>query len=76
MDIIYSTQGLEKYSSRRIERGLHAATRKLHHKLQIVSRKIRLGVQKLKGMANKVLEKTKKVLQPETETMTNNFCPI
>ena len=34
-----------------------------------VSRKIRLGVRKLKSVANKVLEKAKKVLQPETETM-------
>jgi RNA-directed DNA polymerase len=41
-----------------------------------VSRKIRLGVRKLRGVANKVLEKTKKVLQTKTETMINNCCPI
>ena len=40
------------------------------------SRKIRLGVRKLKSVANKILEKTKKVLQPETKTITNNCCPI
>jgi RNA-directed DNA polymerase len=40
------------------------------------SRKIRPGIRKLKGVANKVLEKTKKVLQPETKTITNNCCPI
>jgi len=41
-----------------------------------VSRKIRLSVRKLKGVANKILEKTEKVLQPEIETMTDNCCPI
>ncbi len=41
-----------------------------------VLRKIRLGVKKLKDVTNKVLEKTNKILQPETETMTNNCCPI
>jgi RNA-directed DNA polymerase len=41
-----------------------------------VLRKIRLGVKKLKDMTNEVLEKTKKMLQPETETMTSNCCPI
>jgi RNA-directed DNA polymerase len=41
-----------------------------------VLRKIRLGVKKLKDVTNKVLEKTKKILQPETETMTMSCCPI
>jgi RNA-directed DNA polymerase len=41
-----------------------------------VLRKIRLGVKKLKDVTNKVLEKTKKILQPETETMTMSCRPI
>jgi RNA-directed DNA polymerase len=41
-----------------------------------VLRKIRLGVKKLEDVTNKVLEKTKKILQPETETMTMSCCPI
>jgi RNA-directed DNA polymerase len=41
-----------------------------------VLRKIRLRVMKLKDVTNKVLEKTKKILQPETETMTMSCCPI
>jgi RNA-directed DNA polymerase len=41
-----------------------------------ILRKVKLGVKKLTGMANKVWDKTKKVWQPETETMTSNCCPI
>jgi len=41
-----------------------------------ILRKIKLGVNKLKGVANKGLEKANKVLQLENETMTNNCCPI
>jgi RNA-directed DNA polymerase len=41
-----------------------------------ILRKIKLGVDKLKGVVNEVLDKTKKVLPPETKTMTNNCCPI
>jgi hypothetical protein len=41
-----------------------------------ILRKIKLGVKKLKGLGNKLLEKTNKVLQPEIETITNNCCPI
>ncbi len=41
-----------------------------------ISRKIKLGVKKLTGTANRVWDKVKKVWQPVTETMTNNCCPI
>jgi len=41
-----------------------------------ILRKIKLGVNKLKGVVNEVLDKAKKVLPPETKTMTNNCCPI
>ncbi len=41
-----------------------------------ILRKIKLGVKKLTGMANRVWDKAKKGWQPETETMKNNCCPI
>ncbi|TAN42336.1 MAG: group II intron reverse transcriptase/maturase [Candidatus Methanoperedens sp.] len=41
-----------------------------------ILRKIKLGVKKLKGTANRVWNKVKKVWQPENETMINNCCPI
>lgn len=41
-----------------------------------VSRKIKLGIKILTGMVNKGWDKIKKVKQSETETMTNNCCPI
>jgi len=41
-----------------------------------VLRRIKLGVKKLKGIANKMWDKAKKICKPETETMTNNCCPI
>ncbi len=41
-----------------------------------VLRKPKQGVKKLTGMAKKVWDKTKKIYQHETETMTNNCCPI
>jgi len=41
-----------------------------------ILRKIKLGVNKLKGVVNEGLDKAKNVLPPETKTMTNNCCPI
>jgi RNA-directed DNA polymerase len=41
-----------------------------------ILRKIKPGVKKLKGIANGVWDKAKKGWQSETETMTNNCCPI
>ncbi len=41
-----------------------------------ILRKIKLGVKKLTGIANRVWDKTKKDWQPEPETMINNCCPI
>jgi RNA-directed DNA polymerase len=41
-----------------------------------ILRKIKLGVKKLTGTANRVWDKVKNVWQPETVTMTNNCCPI
>jgi len=41
-----------------------------------ILRKIKLGGKKLTGTANKAWDNVKKVWQPETETMTNNCCPI
>jgi len=40
-----------------------------------VLRKLKLRAKKLAAMAKKVLDKTK-ICKPETETMTNNCCPI
>jgi len=39
-------------------------------------RKIKQGVKKLKSLAKSVGDKVKNVTKPETETMTNNCCPI
>ncbi len=41
-----------------------------------VLRKIKLGAKKLTDVANKVWNKAKNICKPETETMTNNCCPI
>jgi len=41
-----------------------------------VSRKLKLGVKKLTGIAKKVWDKAKNICKPETVTMTNNCCPI
>ncbi len=41
-----------------------------------ILRKIKLGIKKLTGMVNKVWNKSKNIRKPETETMTNNCCPI
>ncbi len=41
-----------------------------------VERKLNLGIKKLKGIAKKVWVKTKQICKSETETMTNNCCPI
>ncbi len=41
-----------------------------------IKRKLDLGIKKLKRMAKKVWVKTKMICKPETETMTNNGCPI
>ncbi len=38
-------------------------------------RKLKLRARKLTAMAGKVLDKVK-ICKPETETMTNNCCPI
>jgi RNA-directed DNA polymerase len=40
-----------------------------------ISRKLKLRVRKLTGMAKNVLEKAKNICKPETMTMTNNCCP-
>jgi len=45
-------------------------------KKYFILRKIKLGVNKLKGVVNEGLDKAKNVLSPETKTMTNNCCPI
>jgi RNA-directed DNA polymerase len=41
-----------------------------------VLRKLKLGVKKIKGYAKRVWDKAKNLKKPETETMTNNCCPI
>ncbi len=41
-----------------------------------VSRKLKLGVKKLTGIAKKAWDKVKNICIPETVTMTNNCCPI
>ncbi len=41
-----------------------------------ILRKMKLRIKKLKVTVNRVWNKVKKVWQPETETMTNNCCPI
>ena len=41
-----------------------------------VLRKLKQKARKLTEMANKVWDKAKKICIPETETMTNNCCPI
>ena len=41
-----------------------------------ILRKIKLGINKLKGVVNEGLNKAKNVLPPETKTVTNNCCPI
>lgn len=41
-----------------------------------ILRKMKLRIKKLKVAVNRVWDKVKKVWQPETETMTNNCCPI
>ena len=40
-----------------------------------VRRKLKLGIKKLRGMAENVWDKAKKIFKPESETMTNNCCP-
>jgi RNA-directed DNA polymerase len=40
-----------------------------------ISRKIKKGVKKLKGLAKSAWGKVKNVIKPETKTMTNNCCP-
>jgi hypothetical protein len=41
-----------------------------------VLRKLKQGIKKLTGIANKVCDKVKKTCKSETMTMTNNYCPI
>ncbi len=41
-----------------------------------ISRKIKLGIKKLNGIAKNVWNKARKIGIPETETMANNCCPI
>jgi phage-related minor tail protein len=41
-----------------------------------VSRKLKLGVNKLTDNAKKAWDKAKNICKPETVTMTNNCCPI
>ncbi len=41
-----------------------------------VSRKLKLGIKKLTGVAKKVWDKVKNICNPENMTMTNNCCPI
>ncbi len=41
-----------------------------------VLRKVKQGVKKLKGITKNVWDEAKKICKPETETMTNNCCPI
>lgn len=40
-----------------------------------VRRKLKLGIKKLRGMAENVWDKAKRICKPESETMTNNCCP-
>ncbi len=41
-----------------------------------ILRKIKLGIKKLTGTVDKVWNKSKSICKPETETITNNCCPI
>ncbi len=41
-----------------------------------ILRKIKLGVKKLTGTVNNAWDKVNKICKPETETITNNCCPI
>ncbi len=41
-----------------------------------IPRRIKQGIKKLKGLAKSDWEQAKKIRKPETETMTNNCCPI